>query len=149
MSLDVYLESTELVSNVSSGIFIRDNGSMREISRAEWDRLNPGREPVVARQERETNEVYHDNITHNLNSMAVAAGIYDPLWRPDEIGITKALDLIEPLGKGLAKLLADRKAFEVHNPSNGWGTYDGLVKFVSGYLKACIDNPTAEVRVWR
>lgn len=30
-----------------SGIFVRENGATREITREEWDRRNPGREPVV------------------------------------------------------------------------------------------------------
>jgi len=34
--------------------------------------------------------VYDANITHNLGAMAEAAGIYKHLWRPEEIGITKA-----------------------------------------------------------
>jgi len=44
---------------------------------------------------------YEANVTHNLNKMAMEAGIYEYLWRPDEIGITKAGRLIEPLSKGL------------------------------------------------
>jgi hypothetical protein len=39
-------------------------------------------------------EVYSDNITHNLGEMADAAGIYKALWRPEEIGITKAAELV-------------------------------------------------------
>lgn len=31
-----------------SGIFVRRNGATVEITREEWDELNPGREPVVA-----------------------------------------------------------------------------------------------------
>ena len=30
------------------------------------------------------------NITHNLNKMASELGVYEHLWRPDEIGVTKA-----------------------------------------------------------
>lgn len=51
------------------------------------------------------NEVYDANITHNLNTMAEEAGIYKHLWRPEELGITKAKDLIEPLAEGLAKMV--------------------------------------------
>ena len=39
-------------------------------------------------------EVYSANITHNLNRMAMEAGIYECLWRPDEHGITKAAQII-------------------------------------------------------
>ena len=34
--------------------------------------------------------VYEGNITHNLNRMAEACGIYMELWRPEEIGVIKA-----------------------------------------------------------
>jgi hypothetical protein len=66
-------------------------------------------------------EVYEANITHNLNKMAVEAGIYECLWRPDDIGITKAEQLIEPLTKGLALLKSDPRRFEAFNSPNGWG----------------------------
>ncbi len=50
--------------------------------------------------------VYESNITHNLTEMADAVGIYKYLWRPEELGITKAKDLIKPLADGLVVLKA-------------------------------------------
>lgn len=94
-------------------------------------------------------EVYWRNITHNLNVMAEAAGIYKHLWRPEEIGITKAGDLIAPLTDGLARLVADPEKFKKLNPSNGWGSYEGLCDFVSEYIEACKDNPEAIVEADR
>lgn len=94
-------------------------------------------------------EVFTANVTHNLNKMADAAGIYKHLWRPDEIGITTAAQLIEPLAQGLARLEADPQSFKQYNPPNGWGNYDGLVRFVRDYLKACKKNPDAKVEVSR
>ncbi len=94
-------------------------------------------------------EVYHNNITYNLNTMAEDAGIYGHLWRPDEIGIVTAARLIDPLEAGLVLLKSDRARFEKHNPGNGWGDYDGLCHFVESYLAACREYPTALVRVWR
>jgi len=44
--------------------------------------------------------VYSANITHNLNEMAGAAGIYKYLWRPEEVGIYYAENLIDPFTKG-------------------------------------------------
>lgn len=93
--------------------------------------------------------VYDANITHNLNKMAEAAGIYKHLWRPDEIGVTKACELIEPLTAGLAKLKADPAHFEQFNAPNGWGMYRHFVQFVEEYLAACVENPDADVRVSR
>lgn len=94
-------------------------------------------------------EVYWANITHNLTDMAEAAGIYECLWRPDEVGITKASQLIEPLTAGLAKLKADPAHYEQFNAENGWGLYEHFVPFVERYLDACKENPDAAVRASR
>jgi hypothetical protein len=93
----------------------------------------------------EEEELYSGNITHNLNKMAEAVGLYQYLWRPDEIGVTKASQLIEPLTIGLKKLREDQLYLETLNPSNGWGSYHGLVEFVRLYLDACKEFPNAEV----
>lgn len=94
-------------------------------------------------------EVYWRNVTHNLVPMADKAGIYKHLWRPDEIGVSKAKELIEPLRKGLALLQDEPERFKALNPYNGWGSYEGLVQFVSDYLSACIQHPDADVKVSR
>jgi hypothetical protein len=152
MSLDVYL-TAEKAHDVAagSGIFVRENGSTKEITRAEWDEKHPGREPAVVRggDGAFTSEVYARNITHNLGQMAEAAGLYECLWRPDEHGITAASQLIPLLRAGLGRLAADRARFEALNPKNGWGDYAGLVDFVSSYLAACEEYPTATVTVSR
>jgi hypothetical protein len=93
--------------------------------------------------------LYDANITHNLTTMADAAGLYLPMWRPDEIGITTAAQLIEPLRNGLATLKAEPARFQPLNPKNGWGDYTGLVRFVENYLAACENNPDAEINVSR
>lgn len=93
--------------------------------------------------------VYDASITHNLNRMADEAGIYKYLWRPEEINISKAEQLIKPLEEGLALLKSDPERFKKLNPTNGWGTYDYLVNFVVGYLAACRDNPDATIRISR
>jgi hypothetical protein len=93
--------------------------------------------------------VFLANITHNLNKMAEAAGIYEALWRPEEIGITQAGQLIEPLSVGLEKLKADPMYYSQFNDSKGWGMYEHFFEFVEDYLEACKANPDAQVSVWR
>jgi hypothetical protein len=89
-------------------------------------------------------EVYFDyNITHNLNKMAEAAGIYNHLWHPQKIGICYARDLIEPLKSGLKKLKDNPAYYRKYEPENGYGKYENLVKCVELYLQACIDHPDA------
>ena len=103
---------------------------------------------VVLSEVRRT-EVFLETITHNLNQMAIAAGLYEALWRPEEIGITKAKDLIEPLKSGLALLESRPAHFKTFNPINGWGDYYGLVYFVRSYLDACERYPDSDVNAYR
>ena len=93
--------------------------------------------------------VFDYNITHNLTAMAEEAGIYKHLWRPEEIGIKKAEDLVVPLKEGLALLKSNPKRFKEFNPKNGWGDYNSLVSFVEIYLEHCISWPDAEIHVNR
>lgn len=94
-------------------------------------------------------EVFWKNITHNLGKMAGEAGLYEALWRPEEIGITKAEQLIVPLQNGLAYLKANPDKFKPLTPENKWGSYEGLVEFVEEYLRSCILFPDATVEVSR
>jgi hypothetical protein len=94
-------------------------------------------------------DVYSSNITHNLGRMAEEAGIYKHLWRPEEIGITTASQLVEPLSVGLVLLKSDPPRFKAFNSPNGWGLYEHFVPFVETYLEACRENPDAEVSVSR
>ncbi len=147
MSLDVYLTLPVPTTKKRTGVFIREGGSNKELSVAEVKERYPDSDIVEA--EVETDDVYSANITHNLNEMASAAELYYPLWRPEEINITKAKQLIVPLAKGLESLIEKPDYYKTFNPKNLWGTYDGLVSFVENYLKACIDNPDADVSVSR
>ena len=147
MSLDVYLTISGQPSNNSSGIFVRENGQKREISLKEWNEKFPDCEPVIAT--RQPNCVFSANITHNLTEMADKAGIYEAVWRPKEIGISKAGNLIDLLRSGLSLLEANPEWFQNFNPANGWGTYEGLVKWVRAYLQACQKYPDAIVSVSR
>lgn len=88
-------------------------------------------------------ELFSASITHNLNKMAIEAGIYEYLWRPEEIGIKYASDIIETVEKGLALMKADPERFEKFNASNGWGLYKHFVPWIEKYLEACKENPKA------
>lgn len=93
---------------------------------------------------------FQANITHNLNKMADAVGLYKPLWRPDELGYTKAKDLSNSLLEGLYELLKRRdEVMWQYAPKNGWGCYADLLEFTFDYLRACQTYPDAEVHVCR
>lgn len=151
MSLDVHLRMKHPFLRISKEprIYIREYGQTRTITREEWDRRFPDREPIAVAVPEADNEVFSANITHNLGRMADEAGLYTCLWRPEKCGITTAADLIGPLTCGLGLLRNDPQTFKTLNPPNGWGDYDGLVRFVEDYLAACIAYPEAEVSVSR
>lgn len=99
-------------------------------------------------------DVYTDNITHNLHAMAEAVvigekNLYLYLWHADDESIKYARDLIQPLTDGLRELLAHPDKYIQYNPSNGWGDYEGLVKFTRDYRDACEANPDAEIDISR
>lgn len=94
-------------------------------------------------------EVFEANITHNLNKMADAVGIYGPLWRPEDSGIKTAGDLIPFLSDGIAELKRDPERYRKLEPENGWGTYDDFVPWLKRYLAACIEYPDAEISASR
>jgi hypothetical protein len=94
-------------------------------------------------------ELYSRNITHNLCEMADQAGIYKCLWRPEEIGITHARQLIDPLDSGVALLATQKARFEKFNSPNGWGMWEHFLPFCADYLQACRDHPDALIRVSR
>ncbi len=98
---------------------------------------------------RDFEPVFSRNITHNLNRMADAAGIYEVLWRPEEGGIKTAAQLVKPLTAGLETLKLHPDFFRKLNPENGWGEYEDLVEFATEYLEACKQNPECEVYVSR
>lgn len=150
MSLDVTLTVEHRTKDGRTGIYVREDGRVREITRDEWDARFPGLEPVIGGStEDEDNEVYWRNITHNLARMADAAGLYEALWQPNENGYTYAGQLVEPLESGLKRLEVEPDYYKTYNPENGWGSYEGLIDFVRSYLRACEQYPHATISASR
>ena len=83
------------------------------------------------------------NMTHNLNKIAIEAGVYECLWRPDEIGVKYARDNISNLRFALGIFHLKYDELKKLNPSNGWGDIDGLIEVTQDFLKACIEYPNA------
>lgn len=98
---------------------------------------------------KETFLVFSANYTHNCNTMADAAGIYNAVWRPDEIGINTAGELIPLLRDGIAQMKECPEKFIALNPSNGWGSYDTFLPWLKEYLKACEKYPRATIEISR
>ncbi|MGW8324137.1 MAG: hypothetical protein ACWGNI_00445 [Desulfobacterales bacterium] len=92
-------------------------------------------------------EVYQANITNNLTTMADNAGIYKPLWHPEECGIKTAKDLIEPLTSGINKMELDIGYYSKFNAPNNWGTYSNFLPWLRKLLDACKENPNSIIEV--
>lgn len=151
MSLDISLTTPNPIKKSSSGIFIREDGQNKEISKAEWNAKFSGTPLQFDNTDDEifTNEVFNANITHNLNTMADRADLYKALWKPEEIDITKGHQLIPILQAGLTRLKNNPEFYKQFNPPNGWGSYENLVDLVERYLQACIEYPDAEIKISR
>ena len=94
-------------------------------------------------------EVFESSITHNLTEMAEAAGLYLPLWRPEELGVKSAGDLIPYLVKGIRIMKKNKEGLLKYSPKNNWGSFDDLLDVASTYLTACRQFPRAEIYVDR
>ena len=90
----------------------------------------------------------HLRITHNLNTVVSELGsllglpYYQIIWRPDELFSLKNGEVpVSLVYKILPTLIRDLIKFEDrlkdYLPSNGWGTFDGLIRFLCDYLKEC------------
>jgi hypothetical protein len=93
--------------------------------------------------------VYWANVTHNLTKMASEAGIYEAVWRPEELNVEFAEDLIPYVEDGLKALKSDTNYYKQFNPKNGWGNYEILLEFLEEYLKALKKYPKARIVVSR
>lgn len=102
----------------------------------------------IGLKEPHTDEVvFSGNTTHNLAKMAMACDLYKPLWRPEELDIKYAKDLIPYLSKGLSELVSKPEEYSKYNSPNGWGTYQGLVRFTTAVYIACLYYPDMLVEI--
>ena len=99
--------------------------------------------------EEKTQCVFNANITHNLGEMADKAGIYKACWRPEEIGATKAKDILPMLKKGYKDMKARPEYYKQFDSPNGWGLYKNFLPWVKEYMEACSAFPNATISVSR
>ena len=93
--------------------------------------------------------VFEINITHNLAKMADKAGIYEAIWRPEEIGATRAIHIIELVKDGIKKLEKDPEYFRQFDAKNGWGTYNQFIPWLKRYLEGLEENPDSIIEISR
>lgn len=93
--------------------------------------------------------IFNGNITHNLTEMALQAMLYYPIWRPEEIGVSTAGELIPFLKAGLKLLIDNKEEMVKLEPKNAWGDYKALLEFTEVYLGKCYLDKTATIGVCR
>lgn len=137
MSLDLYINSPKPVRHRGTGVYIRENGVTRELSTAEEVRAHfPDADTSnISIIEYETDYIWHGNVTHNLNKMAMNVPIgehtlYEYLWRPDEIGVQYITEaFVNSIYMAFNHLKLHKDKLIEYNSDNGWGTYENLYDF--------------------
>ena len=83
--------------------------------------------------------------------MAMAAGIYNIIWRPEEVfgDNVQCRQLVAPLRVGIGLLVSEPDRYKQFDPPNGWGDYDGFMEFLKELLWICICHPNAYVHACR
>ena len=157
MSLDLYIKSNIPVLHRGTGVYIRDNGETKELATKQevlthFPDINPN---DIKENTYESDTYFHLNLTHNLTEMAIKCKIigqctpktqdifvnlYDLLWHPeDNLGISiPNMDYLEDVMECYRKLLEKKDFFKQFNPSNGWGTYEQLLRKTKEYINALI-----------
>ncbi len=93
---------------------------------------------------RNVQDVYDNNITHNVSPMWKLAGIYDDIYNSH--GYT-AKDILPRLEKGLQKMKEFPQSFEALNADNGWGNYLDALKFLEDIIRGCKEYPNSEIAI--
>jgi hypothetical protein len=89
-------------------------------------------------------ELFSNNITHNLVPMWQKAGVYDALYNSDG---KRAREISNALIYGHAEMITSRKEFEKLNSPNGWGKYENAIRFLHDAMEACLKYPEAIIRI--
>lgn len=151
MSLDYYLISKMPVEPKHTGIYIRENGETKELSKEEAEKKF--NKPVEEYTSTDSN-LLHVNITHNLAKMANQCevdgiSLYMLLWHPDEVLINgePSISYCQNILILYIELKAHREKYEKFNPSNGWGSYDCLLKNLKKIAMCLINNDISDLKV--
>lgn len=75
-----------------------------------------------------------------------------PMWRDGgcdlrEFDGKSASELLPAVNRAIVDMLARPAHHKQYEPENGWGSYDGTLKFLRQIRAACESDPDAKVRV--
>lgn len=54
-----------------------------------------------------------------------------------------------PILRGIERMRTDPARYEAMNPENGWGDYEGALKYLERLYEACTQHPKATIAIWR
>ncbi len=94
-------------------------------------------------------DVFSSNITHNLNRMVSALGLYREIWKSETVGINFAHQLIPVLEDAIHKMKSNPEFYQAFDSPNGYGKYSDLLNWLEEYLAACKQYPQAVITVSR
>jgi len=156
MSLDLYLKTKEKKTHKGTGVFIRENGSTRELTTIEEvQKYFPSFDTSNIRvEEREDDVVWNGNITHNLVPMALiikannGTNLYQLLWHPNENGFDNVTpQYTSMLCECLKYMITNKMSLIPYSSVNKWGTYEQLKEFVEEYISTLKNNKDEELKI--
>lgn len=104
-------------------------------------------------------DIYLNIFTGNGEAMVAEVGNYtsnvSKMWN-DAMGIPlseldgkMAEDAIWYLEKGIFNMTNEPEHFKAMNPKNGWGDYNGALKYLEKFLEICREHPLTKVEISR
>ena len=91
-------------------------------------------------------DLYSANYTGNVCPMWEMADVYEALYDSDKVEASAIIPILED---GIQDMLAYATDYRKLNPPNGWGDYEGALKFLQRLLGACYLHPKALIHVWK
>lgn len=86
------------------------------------------------------------NYTHNVREMWIKAGCYDALYNSDG---KKASETLPILHQAILHMSNNGPEYIQLNPANGWGSYEGALKFLKEWREICEQHPDMLIGVWK
>ena len=84
------------------------------------------------------------NYTHNVTDMWIKADVYNSLYMSNGL---HGRDVINKIEVGLKHMNEHQAEYELLNPSNGWGDYNGAWVFLKEILDGCKQYPSARIEI--
>lgn len=81
------------------------------------------------------------NITNNLIDFAIALNCYECIWKPKNLNIITAYQLLPHLYEAYYNVIKYGDIYLSLLPKNGWGTKEQFLNFIDQYIEACITYP--------